>query len=186
MIKRISSWIKEISNGTITITFAVIMILFMIFVLPVQAEKSQEFTGSSKSPDTSFYYTPDELFHLADDYGPNGRQYYIHNRWTFDLVFPLVFVGFLTTGISWFYKHIKDGSWTRLNIIPLFAGIFDYFENIAASIVMAAFPNRLVNIAFLSSTFSIIRWLLVFGSFLIYFWGLIQYLLSKLKSKNSP
>ena len=185
MLKKLSYSIQKISNAGILITFIVIMILFMVFVLPGQAEKSKQITGNSKSPDTSFFYTPAELFQVAADYGSEGRQYYIRNRWTFDLIYPLVYIGFLTTGISWFYKSYKDGIWIMFNLVPLVAGFFDYIENIAVSVVMAAYPNNLVFFAFLSSGATLTKWLLVSGSFLIYFWGLALFLLGKMNSKRT-
>jgi hypothetical protein len=179
-----SDWIYRASKGWVVIFFLVVMALFMAFVLPNQAQEFLQTTGSSQSPDTSFFYTPDSLFQLAESYGPDGRQYYISNRWTFDLIFPLVYVGFLASGISWFLRGSTSKRWRKLNLIPIFSGLFDYLENLAASIVMAYYPTRLNPPAYLSTVFTLIKWVFVYSSFVIYLLGLVYYLVSVFKSKE--
>jgi hypothetical protein len=159
------------------------MVLFMIFVLPDQAEQSNDYSGFS--PDTAFFYHPNKLISAAEDYGPEGRQAYIHSRWTFDLVFPLVYVVFLTTGISWYLKEYINKPLKHLNLIPLLAGAFDYLENIATTIVMAIYPRVSYLAASLASGFTLIKWLLVYGSFGVYFAALITYLISLFKAKHN-
>ena len=98
-----------------------IMLVFTIIVLPRQAQSALENTGREVSPDTSLFYTPTELYQMAEAYEAEGRQAYIHARWTFDLVFPLVYVAFLTAGISWFSKKFPNNNehWELLNLIPI-------------------------------------------------------------------
>ena len=171
MLKTISKKIHHISTGWVTALSILIMALFMIFVLPAQAEKSIVDTSSSRSPDTSFFYSPEELYQMADDYGQEGRQAYIRSRWTFDLIFPLVYVFFLSVGISWFYRfstHWKQ-YWIFGNLLPILGGIFDYLENIAATLIMYYYPTRLPGIAQVSVFFSATKWGLIFLGFLVYF-----------------
>lgn len=171
MFKAISENIHHISRGWVAILSILIMVFFMIFVLPNQSEKSLEETGSSRSPDTSFFYTPEELYQIADDYGQEGRQAYIKSRWTFDLGFPLVYVFFLTVGISWFYRFLTSWKlfWKFGNLLPILGGVFDYLENGAATWVMYIYPTRLAGLAQLTVFFTITKWSLIFLSFLVYF-----------------
>jgi hypothetical protein len=159
------------SNGWVVIAGLLIMIVFMIFVLPAQAENSSELSNSNRSPDTSFFYTPDELFSIAEEYGPAGRRAYIITRWTFDLIFPLVYVFFLATGISWFSKIIAPArkEWQFLNLLPVFGGIFDYLENITTSLVMATFPDEILILALSASGITLLKWILIGLAFIVYF-----------------
>jgi hypothetical protein len=143
----------------------------MVFVLPNQAEESLKVSGTTRSPDTTIFYTPDELFSIADEYGTAGRKAYIRTRWTFDLIYPLVYVVFLTTGISWFYKitQANENLWQVLNLLPVLGGIFDYLENISTSLVMAAFPKRVLFLALSAPGFTLLKWISIGGAFLIYF-----------------
>ncbi len=76
----------------------VVTLLFFVFILllPKISEYTTEKTGISEAPDISFFYTSDDLYDLAARYGENGRQTYIVMRWTFDLVWPIVYTAFLT------------------------------------------------------------------------------------------
>ena len=157
------------------------MALFMIFVLPGQAEVSQKYSGIS--PDTTFFYQPKKLISAAESYGSEGRQSYIKNRWTFDLVFPLVYVSFLATGISWYLREQINKPIYQLNLLPLFGGVFDYLENTATTVVMALYPKISYLAAYLASGFTLIKWLLVYVSFGVYFAALFAYLISLVKTK---
>jgi hypothetical protein len=180
---KLSRWIYKSSNGWVVLATLLIMILFMIIVLPRQAEKSQDY--AEFSPDTSFFYLPQELITAADLYGSDGRQAYISQRWTFDLIFPLVYVGFLTSGISWFLKDKENGSFQVLNLLPIIAGGFDYLENIATTAVMAMYPTEFYIGAYLASGFTLVKWILVYGSFGVYFITFFMYLAPLIKSMKN-
>lgn len=147
-----------------------VMILFMITVLPAQAVSAEQNAGGSISPDTSFFYTPGDLLQAAEEYGAGGRLAYIQSRWTFDLVFPFVYMVFLVTGISWFHQNLEDPTeWIGFaNLLPIAAGLFDYLENTGASLVMGLYPAQVTGLALLTAIFSAVKWLLIGGSFLAY------------------
>jgi len=96
---------------------------------------------------------------------------YIKARWTFDLVFPLVYIFFLVTGISWFHQKLANSTeWTGYtNLLPAAAGLFDYLENTSASLVMGLYPTQVTGLALLTAIFSGVKWILITGSFLAYF-----------------
>jgi hypothetical protein len=174
MMKRLSTWINRKSTNKIAAATLLVMVLFMVLILPAQAEKSLQDIGVEESPDMSFFYGADDLNRLAEEYGESGRKSYIRTRWTFDLVFPLIYVSFLTTGIAWLSQQVQkfpDQLWF-INLLPIASGLFDYLENIGASLVMAAFPAKIKWIAFLTPLFSLTKWSLISLSFLVYF-GLI-------------
>ncbi|NBD35726.1 MAG: hypothetical protein GVY30_06970, partial [Chloroflexi bacterium] len=97
MGKRISVWLRNISTGWIALAALAIFLLFTALVLPRQAAQSEAETGEAGSPDTSLFYAPDELYRLAEAYGPSGRAAYIRARFTFDVIWPLVYTAFLST-----------------------------------------------------------------------------------------
>ena len=168
---KLSTWLIKVSKSWILMLTLLIMVLFMIFILPGQATSAEENAGGSISPDTSFFYGPEDLIQAAKEYGEEGRQAYIKARWTFDLIFPLVYISFLVAGISWFYKNLeKPIDWIGFtNLLPLAAGLFDYLENTGASLVMALYPTLLSGLALVTSIFSGVKWLLIGASFLAYF-----------------
>jgi len=75
---------------------------------------------------------------MAESYGTEGRKAYVRARFTFDLVWPIVYAAFLTTTISWLYGRTSaPGSrWRLANLVPLAAALLDYGENACTSLVM--------------------------------------------------
>ena len=187
---KISTWLVKVSKSWVMMLTLVIMVLFMIFVLPSQAISAKENAGGSISPDTSFFYGSEKLIQAAKEYGEEGRKAYILARWTFDLVFPLVYISFLVAGISWFYQNLENSiEWIGFtNLLPLAAGLFDYLENIGASLVMALYPTQLSGLALVTSIFSGVKWFLIGASFLAYFAligaVLFQWIQGKIRKHN--
>lgn len=169
MWKRVSDWVHRISTGWAALAALVIFLLFTALVLPGQASRAEANTGNGDSPDMSFYYTADDLYQMAEGYGEEGRRAYIRARFTFDLIWPLVYTIFLATGISWLTRQaFAPGSrWQLANLAPILAALFDYLENISTSLVMMRYPSSTAVVDVLAPLFTMIKWTLVSGSFLI-------------------
>ena len=166
---KISNWLYKISNGWLALVATIVFVLFMIFVLPAQAAKAEQTAQGAGSVDTSFFYTPEELYETAGAYGEAGRQEYIRARFTFDLVYPLVYGSFLALTVSWFLNRtiVAASRWRVLNLLPVIGVAFDFLENIAASLVMGLYPSRIPIAAVLASGFTPIKWVFVSASFLV-------------------
>ncbi len=173
MWKQISNWLHRITNGWITLIALVIFLAFTAIVLPRQVVKAEAQTGMSVSPDTSFIYSVDDLYQMAESYGEQGRKAYVRAQFTFDLIFPLVYTLFLVTAISWLAAKIFDPSspWMRVNLVPVLGMIFDYLENISASLVMWRYPAHTPMVDYLAPVFTLVKWIFVGGSFLILLLG---------------
>ena len=171
MLRKLSTWLLETSSTWVMIVSLLVMVGFMIFVLPAQAANSAQESGSERSPDTSFFYTPQDLYQMAEEYGADGRQAYNQTRWTFDLVFPLVYTSFLAVGISWFIQRLTGWAdiWNLTNLLPVLGGIFDLLETSAATYAMFRFPAKAQFAMASASLFTPIKWVLVSTSFIPYF-----------------
>ena len=97
---RFSERLIRFSKGWLALAALVIFLLFTALVLPGQAAGSDARTGGTRQPDTSLFYTPAELYGMAEAFGPDGRQAYIQARFTFDVVWPLVYGLFVVTAIG--------------------------------------------------------------------------------------
>lgn len=184
MLKRISNNFYAISSGKMALAGLLVFFLFMIFVLPQQAKKAEAYSGG-RTPDTSYIYTADDLYKMAQDYGADGRAAYIRARFTFDLVFPLVYLFFLTATVSWSLGRTlpEQSPWRLLNLFPLAGAIFDFLENISASLVIARYPATTPVVDTFAPIFTAIKWVFVDGSFFILIFGLILFLWKKFKSQ---
>jgi hypothetical protein len=111
----------------------------------------------------------DDLYRMADAYGEMGRAAYVRVRFTFDLVWPLVYLFFLGTSLSWsLARALPEGNrWRMSNLFAVFGWLFDMLENIAASIVMLNYPNHTPVLDALSPVFTFLKWVFIGGSFVI-------------------
>ena len=175
MWRNLSDRIQRFSTGWVTIASLVIFLLFTALVLPGQTSRSEAVTGEATSPDMSFYYTADELYQLADSYGEEGRAAYIRARFTFDLLWPLVYGFFLSTAISWTFRNAfsRESKLQLANTVPILGVLFDYLENISTSIVMARYPSPTAVLDGLASVFTMVKWILLVASFAILFAGML-------------
>ncbi len=175
MCRRFSDWLYRISNGWIVLGALLVFTLFTILVLPGQSASAEAFSVDTGSSDLSFYYSPDELYRMAEFYGQAGRDAYIRARFTFDLVWPVVYTLFLTTSISWIYARAfpPNFKFWWVNLLPLLGMGFDYLENISTSLVMFRYPQQTPLVDFLAPIFTMFKWVLITGSFFILILGVL-------------
>ena len=170
MLKNISIKLYQLSSGLVTLLALLIFALVVAFVLPGQASRAESVSQGAGSPDTSFFYSSTDLYNMAETYGAEGRAAYVRARFTFDLIFPLTYLFFLATSISWvMLRAVPDANsrWRLLNLFPVFGALFDYLENISASIVMVNYPQHTVLMDSLAPIFTLMKWFFVNGSFVI-------------------
>ena len=172
---RFSGWLHRFSNGWVALAGLVVFILFTALILPGQSASVDTEIGNVGSPDLSFYYSADDLYRMAEAYGEMGREEYIRVRFTFDLVWPLVYTFFLATAISWVYARafIEGSKWQLANMAPVLGMFFDYLENTATSFVMWRYPAYTPVIDWLAGVFTIVKWVLVSGSFILLLVGAV-------------
>jgi len=173
MWKQLSDFLYKITNGWVALLALVVFLLFAGLVLPGQAVSAETYSGNAGSPDLSFYYSAKDLYHMAEVYGEQGRGAYVRARFTFDLIWPLVYTFFLCTAISWVYARsfTADSLWRGANLVPVLAMLFDYLENLSTSLVMLRYPHPTIVVGSLAPLFTILKWVLVIGSVGLLFTG---------------
>ncbi|MEE4194880.1 MAG: hypothetical protein V2J07_06755 [Anaerolineae bacterium] len=166
---RLSTWLQKKSTGWVAVIAVIIFLVFTATVLPMQAEQAAATANGADSPDSSFFYSTTDLYDSAETFGEEGRSAYIQARWSFDVVWPLVYTFFLVTTISWFFKNAfpTDSKLQLANLVPVLGMVFDFLENSATTIVMARFPEMSPVAGFLAPIFTPIKWLFVNGSFVV-------------------
>lgn len=138
---------------------AVVFVAFLVFVLPAEAQRTLEATGTSETPDTSYLYTADDLERLAEEYGEQGRQHYVRSRFTFDIVWPLAYGAFLQASVLLASRRTVLGRLpTPVVLLPSVAVVFDLLENTSAAIVMARYPDPTPLLAHAAPVFTFMKW----------------------------
>jgi hypothetical protein len=178
---KVSDWISRKSTSFGTISTLILFLVFTATVLPYQSKLARAQSGET-APDTSFFLTVKELYEIANSYGDDGRVAYVRARFTFDLIWPIVYTLFLASGISWLYSRSfnLESIIQRVNLVPVIGMVLDYIENITASIVMLRYPERTPLVDLATVIVTPVKWVFVGGSFIILVAGLVKYVLNAL------
>lgn len=187
-LEKISDWLHKFSSGWITLAALLIFLGFTATILPDQASQSAIETGDVGSPDTSFFYSAADLYEFARAYGERGREAYIRARFTFDVIWPLVYAFFLATSLSWIaQKGLSSKSWLqRANLVPVIGAVFDFLENFSTSLVMFRYPNTTLIVDWLAPVFTLVKWVFVNGSFVFLVALIAISLYRRFRPQNEP
>lgn len=175
MWRQISDRLYRVTNGWIALAALIVFVLFTALVLPGQAAQAEGETADAGSPDLSLWYSPGDLYRMAEAYGEQGRRAYVRARFTFDLIWPLVYGVFLTTAIGWLYaRAFPPGSrWRLANLAPPLGVALDYLENLSTSAVMLRYPSQTPVVDVLAPVATLAKWVFVGGSFVLLIAGLV-------------
>lgn len=182
----LSHSLEKVATGRLALLSTLLFFVFLGSVLPAQAAATAAITSMTETPDTIFFYTAEELYRIAHELGEAGRSHYIRSRFTFDVVWPLVYLTFLVTTVGWLAQHSFDASsrWRLLNLLPIAAALFDLLENSATSLVMARYPAMTPVVAELAGLFTSLKWMFVFASFVALLAVLIRAGIRRISSRR--
>jgi len=150
--------------GFILATWFVFM-FFMVVILPAVSMATYE-QGLTESIDTNFSFNPSLIYPIIASYGDSGRAYYIWQRWTFDLVWPLVYGLPLFSTLNFFISR-KTKLRKPIVFLPLVATLLDYVENIVFTILVSLYPTELPFLVIIGVSMSALKWLALAISMLI-------------------
>ena len=176
-MEELSHRLRKWSPGWVALLTLLVFVVFSATVLPAQAELARQNSAGAGTPDLSFFYTPSQLYSMAEAYGAEGRLEYVRARFTFDVIWPVVYTVFLVATISWLYKNsFPPGSrWQLANLLPLFGALFDFFENSFTSLVMLRYPALTPGVDWLASLSTSLKWILIGASSLALVLGLVVF-----------
>ena len=87
-------------------------------------------TNGNRYLELALYYTPDEIYTLAENYGASGRNTYIISSATIDVLVPLTATAFLTILTLFLEKKTNGKKDKRIIGIGIMACFSDWVENI--------------------------------------------------------
>jgi hypothetical protein len=184
---RLSDRFVAVSVWWLALTSIVIFAAFAATVLPEQAERTESFSNGAQAPDTSLYYSADDLREVAEAYGPDGRDEYVTDRYTFDVAWPIVYLFFLTTTVSWLLSSRlgRRNRWRLLNLLPLLAFLFDIAENVSVSVVLSRYPDSTPVLADVAFVFTAAKWVTINLAFVALVAGIVVTIRQKLTGRGS-
>jgi hypothetical protein len=181
-MKKLIALIVNNTNAIVVILSLIIFMSFIIFVLPQESAKSESF-GLTESIDTSFLYSADDLYRIAESYGEQGRAFYIRQRFTFDLIWPIAYTQFIIITSAYFYKKTKLLKASSVLYVGLIAAGFDYLENIMTSTVLFRFPQTTPIIADMAGIVTLLKWSTLSLAFVILVFLMIVATFTQLKQR---
>ncbi len=162
-LNQLKGWIERLTNRYTLMLSLIVFGFFMIHVLPHEMARTSFYTEGVGTPDTKGFYTPADLFDMAEHYGETGRMDYVRSRLTFDLIWPLVYLFFFLV-----WSTVATSKKYRVfNTLPVLAFLADLLENSFASIVMIQYPLEPTAVAILALFFSLIKWIAISGCLLV-------------------
>jgi hypothetical protein len=159
------------------IVFSLAFFLTIAFVLPGQSSRLREEIGDTPTPDLSFYFSFEDLYGWAESYGEEGRETYIRTRFSFDIIWPIIYTGFLFSSIGGllYRSGLQDSIIDKLLLLPLVSLVFDYLENISSSIVMWRYPLRTPIIDYTVTFFTPLKWIILSFSFMVFSYSIMRF-----------
>jgi len=152
--------IKNNLNGTKVLILFILTNIIYTIMLTVTIPKVMSFAGGMKLLDMMpTGYTHQYVNTLLNALGAMGRHAYLFIQVPVDLVYPFFF------GISYCLVmayllnkiNILNGNLFYLCFLPLFAGLFDYFENIGIIIMLKSYPDNSILLSHITNVFSILK-----------------------------
>lgn len=152
-----------------------LFVIFFFIIAPIFTYLTYVVTGTTLSPDTTLFYSVNELKDIATIYGSNGAIFYLFSRLTFDLMFPFVYFAFL-----WMLtrKLSIDALKPWIKKILILGVAFDFLENISVSIVLLSHPLASDTLYIIAMITSMTKWIFLGVSVLII---LLTYLIRRMK-----
>lgn len=152
----------------------ILFLLFIGFVLPTVSQNSEQHMGQTNLPDSRLYYTIDDVYSIANHLGETGRAYYVRQRITFDLIWPIIYFWFFYTAIMVTFMHFDPKTiYSTVRWFPVLALVFDYVENGLASLVMMTYPSRIDALARWLPYSSLLKWTFIGLSFVSLVLGIL-------------
>ncbi|WKK74738.1 hypothetical protein QYS49_24030 [Marivirga salinae] len=113
-------------------------------------------------------YNSDYINSLFEALGKEGQDAYLYYQLPLDMFYPLFYTISFSLLIAYFLKKIKqfNSAFFFLCLIPIIAGITDYFENIGIITMLSTYPNMSETLMATTNVFTIIKSMTVSVTFI--------------------
>ncbi|MBG7628967.1 MAG: hypothetical protein IZT56_00900 [Bacteroidetes bacterium] len=143
-----------------------ILFLFLLtnivyaFMLTISIPKVMSFSNGLKLLDMMpTGYDSGYVNKLFEALGDNGRTVYLYHQIPIDMIYPFLFGISYCLILAYFLKKLDKlkGAFFYLCLLPLVAGIFDYFENFGIIKMLTDYPNYSLNLIKITNSFTVIK-----------------------------
>lgn len=188
-MQKIYEKIKKLSTWKNILLFLVLFIITYVIIngKPFGVAQLKEYTNGVGILDLERSYSPEYAYEIFKLQGDIGRQFYMKILIIFDVIFPLAYMLFFSTIMTFIFRRwLPDGHvLQKLSLLPILAGISDYVENTFILIMLHNYPKELFNIAVLANIMTILKGVIFGVSILLSIVGLIGLLFKNTKKTSS-
>lgn len=170
--------IKPLFSKRPSVKIAVILfvhiVIFNMYVMPELAGEEEIIPI-----DLQFAYTPTRAYELIDSYSDEARSQYVIGEMTKDVAYPMIYTLFLSITLMLLYPSNWKLAW-----LPYAIFVADMLENVGIISLLLNYPSKLILVAWATSVFSTMKWILVLIVVSYVLFGLIKTVANKISNKN--
>lgn len=172
---------KYATAKVVLVLFVVTMSVYLVMLLytiPVVVSFAPGMMLFDMSPAG---YIPEYAMSLLEALGSEGRAAYLTLQLPLDFLYPGLFAVTYALLLTWlFSKTAVPGSrMFYFSLVPLFAGLFDYVENVFIVLMLKSYPQISTGIVELASLFTVLKSVFSTAFFILFFWGIVRYIKKK-------
>ena len=179
--------IKRNLNGKKVLLLFILTNIIFAFMLIITIPKVMNFSGGMKLLDLiPTGYNAEYVNSLLNALGDKGRDAYLFNQIPIDMIYPFLFGVSYSLVLAYILNKLGklNGYLFYLCLLPIFSGLFDYFENIGIIIMLNSYPDNSIILSQVTNVFSVLKSSLATIYFIILIILLIVFGISKLFKKG--
>ena len=150
---------RNLNGKKILLLFILTNIVYAI-MLTITIPKVMSYAGGMKLLDMMpTGYNADYVNSLLNALGSEGRDTYLFRQIPIDLIYPFLFGTTYCLLYAFILKKLSklDSFLFYLCFIPVFAGLFDYLENIGIITLLKGYPENTTTMSRITSVFSVLK-----------------------------
>ncbi len=177
---------RNIDGKKILLLFILTNVIYAI-MLTITIPKVMSFSGEMKLLDMlPTGYNTEYVNSLFNTLGDKGRNAYLFNQIPVDMIYPILFGITYCLLLAFIFSKLRklDSFLFYLCFIPLFSGLFDYFENIGIITMLTSYPDNSDLLTQTTNVFSVLKSVFTTVYFIILIISLLAYGMTLIISKK--
>jgi len=150
---------RNLDGKKVLLLFVVTNLLYAV-MLTVTIPKVMNLAGEMKIMDMlPAGYNPEYVNSLLKALGEKGRNVYLYEQIPLDMVYPFLFALSWCIVLGYILDKLGklDSKLIFLCLIPVFAGAFDYCENIGIITILKRYPANSALLSQITSVFTVLK-----------------------------
>lgn len=158
MFLNVVQHISNITSGKKVLLFLIPAMCVYLTMLLYSIPKVLEYSGDMKILDMMpTGYDAEYAQKLFETLGETGRAIYLFQQIPLDMVYPGLFAISFSLLLAFLFKKAFSATSKiqNLTLLPIFAGLFDYLENMGIIIMLTSYPEIYAGVVRVTNIFSI-------------------------------